>query len=76
MQVVYRDYLISLFFFILVIFKDDFQERQVIFGSVLLYSVQFLVGLDYDNYSMEIFVCIVDVYGVVVDFRIGIIQVK
>lgn len=76
MQVVYRDYSTSLFFLISATFKDDPQERQVIFGSVSSYSVQLPVGPDYDNHSMEIFVRIADVYGAAVDFRIGTIQVK
>lgn len=63
-------------FLISATFKDDPQERQVIFGSVSSYSVQLPVGPDYDNHSMEIFVRIADVYGAAVDFRTGTIQVK
>ena len=47
----------------------------MIYGSVPSYTVHLPVGPDYDNYTMEMFVRIADVYGAAVDFRIGIVQV-
>ncbi|XP_061175461.1 uncharacterized protein LOC133184410 [Saccostrea echinata] len=61
---------------IYVTFKDDPQERLIIYGSVSSYSVQLPVGPDYDENKMQVFVRIADVYGAAVDYNIGIVQVK